>query len=142
MPFRKEILDNAMQVKLGLMTGWDLFRLVKAFIQNQWKPEHVIPLFYQTGRIVPIPKHYEYVGKVKQVWNVAFSVEIEHAELRLGDRVSVEFPVDFDEQPVKSLRLNNIKVEVATAKCEVGIERQETLPKVKTGMPVYRIKSS
>lgn len=139
-PFRKEILDNAEQVKLGLMTGWDLFRLLRGFIQNKWKPEQVIPLFYQTGRILPIPRHYEYVGKVKQVWKAAFSVEIEIGEIRVGECVAVEFPVDFNEQKVTSLRLSDGKVEVAAAKCEVGIQREEASPKVKSGMAVYRVK--
>lgn len=140
MPFRKEILDNAEQVKLGLMTGWDLFRLVRGFIQNKWKPDNVTPLFYQTGRILPIPRHYEYVGKVKQVWQTAFSVEIEQGEIRVGESVAVEFPVDFNEQKVTSLRLNDGNVEVAAAKCEVGIQRGGASPKVKSGMAVYRIK--
>ncbi len=140
MPYRKEILDNAEQVRLGLMTGWDLFRLVRGFIQNNWKPEQVVPIFYQTGRILPIPIHYEYVGKVKQVWKAAFSLEIEQGEIRSGDGLAVEFPVDFNEQKVTSLRLNNENVEVASAKCEVGIQRDETSPKVKSGMAVYRIK--
>lgn len=141
MPFRKEILDNAEQVKLGLITGWDLFRLVRGFIQNKWKSEQVTPLFYQSGRILLIPRHYECVGKVKQVWKAAFSVEIEKWEIRVGDSIAVEFPVDFNEQQVTSLRLNDENVEVAVAKCEVGIQREEFLPKVKSGMPVYRIKS-
>lgn len=140
MPFRKEILENADQVKLGLMTGWDLFRLVRGFIQNKWQHEQVTPLFYQTGRIFPIPRHYEYVGKVKQVWKAAFSVEIEQGEIRVGDSIAVEFPVDFNEQHVMSLRLNDCNVEVAVAKCEVGIQREESSQKVKSGMPVYRIK--
>ena len=140
MPFRKEILDNAELVKLGLMTGWDLFRLVRGFIQNKWKPEHVAPLFYQTGRIPPIPRHYEYVGKVKQVWKRAFSVEIEQGEIRVGEIIAVEFPVDFNEQKVTSLRLNDGNVELAVAKCEVGIQREEASPKMKAGMAVYRIK--
>jgi hypothetical protein len=142
MPFRKEILDNAAQLKLGLMTGWDLFRLARGFIQNNWKPEQLIPIFYQTGRILPIPKHYEYIGKVNQIWKAAFSVDIEQGEIRVGDRVALEFPVDFDEQPVKSLRLNDASIEAVAVKCEVGIQRQESLPKLKSGMPVYRIKSS
>jgi hypothetical protein len=102
----------------------------------------VIPIFYQTGRILPIPKHYEYIGKVKQIWKAAFSVDIEQGEIRVGDRVAVEFPVDFYEQPVKSLRLNDASIEAVAVKCEVGIQRQESLPKLKSGMPVYRIKSS
>jgi hypothetical protein len=140
MPFRKEILDNAEQVKLGLMTGWDLFRLVRGFIQNKWKPEQVTPLFYQTGRILPIPRNYEYVGRIKQVWKAAFSVEIEQGEIRVGESIAVEFPVDFNEQQVSSLRLNDVNVGVAAAKCEVGIQREEASPKVKSGMAIYRIK--
>ncbi|MBL8678570.1 MAG: hypothetical protein JNK05_05370 [Myxococcales bacterium] len=140
MPFRKEILDNAAQVKLGLMTGWDLFRLVRGFINNQWKTEHVIPLFYQTGRILPIPQHYEYIGTVNQVWKQAFSINIEVGELRVGEQIMVEFPVDFHEQRVLSLQVNNKSVDVAAAKCEVGVQRGEDLPKVKSGMLVYRIK--
>lgn len=140
MPYRKEILDNAEQVKLGLMTGWDLFRLVRGFIHNNWKPEQITPLFYQTGRILPIPRHYEYAGKVKQVWKTAFSVEIEQGEIRVGESIAVEFPVDFNEQKVTSLRLNDANVDVASAKCEVGIQREEATPKVKSGMAVYRIK--
>lgn len=140
MPFRKEILDNAEQVKLGLMTAWDLFRLVRGFIQNRWRPEQVTPLFYQTGRILPIPQHYEYVGCVKQVWKAAFSVEIEQGQICVGGSIAIEFLVDFHEQLITSLQLNNGPVEVAQAKCEVGIQRNESMPKVKSGMPVYRIK--
>ena len=139
MPYRQEILDNAEQVNFGLMTGWDMFRLVRGFIQNNWKPQQVIPLFYQTGRILPIPCHYEFVGKVKQVWKNAFSIQIEDGEIRVGDSLAVEFPVDFHEQKVASLQLDNKNVELATANCEVGVQREESLPKVKPGMPVYRI---
>jgi translation initiation factor IF-2 len=77
---------------------------------------------------------------VKQVWKTAFSVEIERGEIRVGDSIAVEFPVDFNEQKVASLRLNDENVEVAAAKCEVGVQREESSPKVKPGMPVYRIK--
>lgn len=139
MPFRKEILDNAEQVQLGLMTGWDLFRLVRNFIQNKWKSEQVIPLFYKTGRILPIPCHYEYIGKVEQVWKSAFSIEIEQGKICAGDNIAIEFPVDFNEQPVKSLRLDDIDVKEVAAGSKVGVLREESLPKVKAGMSVYRI---
>ena len=141
MLYRQEILNNAKQLHFGLMTGWDMFRLVRGFIQNNWKPQQVIPLFYQTGRILPIPCHYEFVGKVKQVWKRknAFSIQIEDGEIRIGDSLAVEFPVDFHEQKLASLQLDNKNVELATANCEVGVQREESLPKVKPGMPVYRI---
>ncbi len=142
MPFRKEILDNAVQVKLGLMTTWDFFRLVRGFHRNSWRAEHVKPLFYTTGRIHPIPSHYEYVGKVKQVWEKAFSVQIENGPLKVGERISIEFPVDFDEQAVTSLRVNDADVQSAADGAEVGILRDAAATKIKTGYSVYRIKSA
>lgn len=141
MPFRNEILLNAEQLNLGLLTGWDLFRLVRGFIQNKWIPDQVTPLFYQIGRIFPIPIHYAYIGKIKQIWKSAFSVEIERDEIRVGERIAIEFPVDFDEQDVISLWINNESVNIASANCEVGIQRRESLPRVRCGMPVYRISS-
>jgi hypothetical protein len=141
MPFRKEILDNAGQLSLGLMTTWDLFRLTRGLLKNGWNVGHVKPLFYNTGRILPIPTHYEYVGRVKQVWKPAFSVHLEASELRVGERLAIEFPVDFEEQEIASLQLNDASVALASAGSEVGIARGEHLPPVKTGYPVYRIKA-
>jgi len=140
MPFRKEILDNAAQVKLGLMTTWDLFRLVRGFCRHAWTPDLVKPLFYETGRIFPIPRHYGFVGVVKHVWKKAFSVQIENGTLHVGDRISIEFPVDFDELAITSLHLNDAGVQSATIGDEVGILRDEVSPKVKAGSPVYCIK--
>lgn len=142
MPFRQEILDNATQVSLGLITTWDLFRLLRGFTTHGWRPEHIKPLLYRVGRILPIPLHYEYVGKVNHVWKNAFSVVIEAGELRVGDRISIEFPVDFDEQTVTSLRLNDEAVEHAQAGVEVGIGRPENLPEIKIGFHVYRISAA
>lgn len=141
MPYRKEILDNAMQSRFGLLTGWDLFRLVRNFQLNKWTPEHVKPLFYEIGRIVPIPMHYELIGVVKQVWQKAgaFSVSIEEGELHVGDRLSIEFPVDFNEHDIKSLMLNDEPIESACVGSEVGVALDESLPNVKVGMNVYRI---
>lgn len=141
MPFRNEILLNAEQLNLGLMTGWDLFRLVRGFIKNGWSSEQVVPLFYKTGRILPIPLHYKYIGKVKQVWKMAFSVEMEEGDLRAGEKIAIEFSVDFEEQEVSSLKLNDSNVDMVHAKCEVGIQREESLPRVKAGMSIYRIRA-
>ena len=142
MPFRKEILDNATQVNLGLLTTWDLFRLTRGAQKNHWKPQHVRPLLYKTGRIAPIPTNYEPLGRVTHVWKTAFSITLEKGEIRLGDRIAIEFPVDFDEQTVSSLRLNDVDTESASAGTEVGVSREESRPKAKVGFPVYRLESA
>jgi len=138
-PYRKEILTNAQQTRLGLMTGWDLFRLVRGKMQHNWKTEHVKPVLYGTGRIDPIPNHYQLIGRVSQVWKPAFSIKIEIGEIRIGDRVAIEFPVDFHEQSVTSLHVDDKAVGIAAAQTEVGILRDEDAPRVKPGMRVFRI---
>jgi hypothetical protein len=142
MPFRQEILDNAAQLQLGLITTWDLFRLVRAFCRYSWMPDQVKPLFYRTGRILPIPCHYEYIGRVKQVWRKAFSIQIESGTLKVGDRISIECPVDFYEQAVASLQLNDVNVQAADAGQEIGILRDGASVDIKEGFPVYRIRSA
>ena len=139
MPYRQEILDNASQLHLGLMTTWDLFRLVRNMKTLGWRSEDVLPIFYRPGRILPIPDHYAFVGKVKQVWKAAFSVAIDSGHLKVGDRIAIEFPVDFDEQAIASIQLNNLNVEEAKSGSEVGLPRDESLPKLRPGLRVYRI---
>jgi hypothetical protein len=139
MPFRKEILDNATQLKLGLLTTWDLFRLLRGMQLHNWPAKVVKPILYRTGRIFPIPAHYEAIGKTKHVWKNAFSVEIKQAQISLNDRIAIEFPVDFDEQRVESLQLDDRDVESATVGMEVGIARHETATRLQVGLNVYRV---
>jgi hypothetical protein len=112
MPFRREILDGASQIDLGLMTTWDLHRLIRSFIRNGWKPENVKPMFYQRGRIGAIPLHYQYLGDVKQVWKKAgaASIQLQGERLRKGNLIAFQMPVEFIEQTIESLRLNDNSV--------------------------------
>lgn len=139
MPFRQEILDSAEQTDLGLMTTWDLYRLARSYLKNSWKPEDVKPVFYRSGRIEPLPGHYRNLGRVKQVWKNAFSIQIEQEELRLGEAIAFEFPVDFEERKVKSLQLNNTAVQSAATGAEVGVQTTEVVPDLREGIRVFRI---
>jgi hypothetical protein len=123
-------------------TRWDFFRLVRGFLRNGWASDQVKPLFYKTGRILPIPTHYEAVGFVKQVWKPAFSVLIEHAGIRVGDRIAIELSVDFAELEVTSLQLGNANVAEAKVGDEIGISRPENLDRIRPGLRVYRIAST
>jgi hypothetical protein len=140
LPFRQELLDAATQGNLGLMTTFDLFRLVRGFIRHQWSPDNVMPIFYHTGRIYSHPQHYVFAGRVKQVWKAAFSVVIESGDIIVGDRIAIELPIDFEEQAVESLRLDDADVETAGVGAEVGIGRPVLSQALKTGLAVFRIK--
>ena len=144
MPFRQEILDSASQVDLGLMTTWDLFRLVKSFTKNNWKSEHVKSLLYHSGRINIIPINYEYIGYVNHIWNKAnaISIQIEAIGLKKGDKIGFELPVEFEEQIAESLQLNDNDVAEANVGDEVGIRTHLTKRPMREGTRVYIVREN
>ncbi|GHU17842.1 hypothetical protein FACS189475_02310 [Betaproteobacteria bacterium] len=111
MPFRQELLDIAEEHTLGLMTSWDLYCLYRNFNKLNWSSEQVKPLFYKKGRIFPVPVHYCYIGTIAKAWTDKFGVMIEEGEVSVGDRLAVEFPIEFQEINVNSIRVNNDGVE-------------------------------
>ena len=141
MPFRQEILDGASQMDLGLMTTWDFHRLIRSAIRNEWKPENVKPLFYRRGRIGAVPLHYQYLGDVKQMWKKAGAASIQFQEggLKKGDRIAFEMPVEFAEQIVESMQLNDHDVAEAPGGVEVGIATPH-VESLRVGMRVYLVR--
>jgi hypothetical protein len=88
-PFREDVLTNAEE---------------QAF-------EYVKELFYLSGRIEPIPKHYEFIGVVERFWERvdAVGVRMEASILTRGDRIAFKLPVEFEEQAVQSLQKEQLK---------------------------------
>jgi hypothetical protein len=121
MPFRDEIIMAARVPPLGLMTAWDLWRLVRNCQKHDWRPEDVLPIFYRTGRIEIVPEHYQYIGTVAEIWRHAFGVILEAGELRPGDRIALETPLEFEEQKVETLQVNSQEVPLASVGDPTGI---------------------
>lgn len=141
MPFRQVILDYADEIEMGLLTTWDLWRLVRSARHNGWRPEQVKPIFYRKGRIEPIPENYEYAGNVVKIWPERGTIGIVLAakELKVGERVSFEFPTEFVEQQVSSLQVDGKPVSQTVASNNTGIQLEGGLPKLKEGMRVFRV---
>ncbi len=139
MPFRKEILDHAAISHLGLMTTWDLFRLVRSFQKHGWRPEDVKPLFYHNSRISIIPIHYKYIGRVAHIWKQAFSLIIEEGAIKVGDRIAFESVSEFEEMDVSSLQICDNVVESTSAGVEVGIKCMPHPTQLKNGMRIFSI---
>ncbi len=139
MPFRQELIDASLERTLGLMTAWDLYQIVRNFQKHGWRSEDVKPVFYRTGRIEAVPQHYEYLGKIAKAWTDKFGVIIEQGELRAGDRVAIEFPIEFEEVAVGSIHVKDQKVEEATVGDPAGILWPTGKPKLREGMRVFRI---
>ena len=140
--FQTDVISNAEQQKFGLLTTWDLFRLARGFILHGWRHEDIADLFTSPGRIHPIPSHYEYVGLVDEYWPgaSALGLRLESGILHVGDRVAYEQPVDFIEEGITSLQVDNQSVEEVEAGSYVGIKTSLTKQQARKGTKVYRIR--
>lgn len=139
--FSGDVLANAEEQGFGLLTTWDLFRLLRSFLKNGWEYDHVRPLFYQSGRIEPVPNHYQLVGVIEHFWERpgAVGVRVEADEIEQGDRVAFDLPGQFEEQVVESLQVENAPVAKAQAGALAGIKTRLTKKQAKTGVRVFRL---
>lgn len=141
MPFRKELVDVALENFQGLMTTWDLYRLVVNKRKHSWRPDDVKPVLYHHGRIEPIPKHYEPLGLVTQVWKQAFGVDIVSASVAVGDTVAFEFDIYFEEHVVPSLQVAGENRLEASIGDKTGIPWPTSSSRPKVGMRVFVAKA-
>jgi hypothetical protein len=139
-PFRSEMVSNCEEDKTGLLTTWDLYRLIRGQWKHGWSLEHVKPLFYKSGRIWPVPAHYKLLGTVTKVFTPAFILATEQP-LKVGDRVAWEEGLGFSEYTVESLRVSNQAIHSALAGTEVGIRTNPLHEKLKEGRTIYFIRS-
>jgi hypothetical protein len=139
MPFRQEILDFAEEMKVGLMTAWDLYRLTINAARLGWKPEHTRPVLYGIGRIVPVPSHYTHVGAVAHVWSRAVSIQMESGKVRMGDRIAFEMDINFEEQEITSLQVEKKAVEEAKAGVLVGTGTKLARPQLRDRQRVFLV---
>jgi hypothetical protein len=142
-PFRAEIVTAAEQNELGLMTTWDLHRLVRSFLRNNWKPEYVKPIFYRPCRMSIIPENYEYVGIVNHIWpqQEAFGVLLEKGSLNEGDKIGLETSVEIIEYDIISLQIEGKNVQQAMMGVEVGLKTKKFPDPLKKDYKVYKIKN-
>jgi hypothetical protein len=128
---------------LGLMTTWDLYRLYRSFIKNEWNPAYIKSLFYKSQRISIIPTNYEYIGKVNQIWKKAeaFSVIVEGLQLESQDKIGIETPIEILEYQIISLMLNDQDVTKIEIGQEAGVKTSQFPNNIKKGFLVYKIKS-
>jgi hypothetical protein len=139
--FQVDVVANAEDQGFGLLTTWDLFRLVRGFIDHGWRHDDVAGLFVTSGRIRPVPAHYELVGAVDGYWAQAgaLGLRLLSGALRVGDRLAYEGPVDFVEEDVTSVQLNDQSVEEAGVGDYAGVKTKLTSQQVRKGTRVYRL---
>lgn len=140
MPFRDEILLVAEETGLGLMTSFDLYRILVNMRRWNWASSNVMPLLYGSKRIECAPTHYEYIGMIVHKWKSAFGVVIESGTVNVGDTLAIEGPIYFEELPVRSIRVNNAEVQSATIDEQAGFSRAECRAKIRERMRVFVVR--
>jgi hypothetical protein len=140
-PFRQELVDYAAQAELGLMTTWDIYRLIRNVIRLDWQPSHVQPIFYRTGRIDAVPAHYTFIGVVAKAWTDKFGIVLEKCSIDLGDVLAVECGLFFEEIAVTSIQVNNAVRERANVGDQTGLVWPKAKPKLKEGLRVFKVRA-
>lgn len=142
LPFRQEMLDAAEQQSIGLMTTWDLHRLVKGTIENSWDKEFLRYVLYQKGRVEPIPSHYRYLGTIQRhIKDTSIiGIQIEENQLSLGEVIAYELSTSFREQRCSSLQIDNQNIQTASpSETPVGILSELSEHEIKIGTRVFVI---
>ncbi|WP_435017607.1 hypothetical protein TA3x_005225 [Tundrisphaera sp. TA3] len=107
----------------GLMTTWDLFRLIRGMERWGWDKQHVQDVFFQAGRIGELPAHYRRVGEIAHYYDkisVASILVDDGERLSIGDTVGYVFEDRFHEEKVESLRVDKVDVREATSGQKAG----------------------
>ena len=139
--YRQEIIESAKQTGLGLMTTWDLFRLLRNMERLEWTPAVVQPVLYRDGRIEPIPEHYQEVGTIVKVWKPAFGV-VPNQPISIGNRVAVQVDDTFVEFEVTSLQVGGTPIASGAAGADVGVEYKGASEKLRTGAKVFLVEKT
>jgi len=141
--FTEQQVQDAMQNGTGLMTTWDLFRLIRGMTQWGWPSAAVKDVFYGHGRLSQIPSHYRPVGTVVHYWtaNGAVSIDLSGDTLRIGDRVGYIFADGFIEEEVTSLQFEKKAVSEAHPSQRVGMKTTLNRDEIPVGTRVFRVAS-
>ncbi len=116
-------VQDAVDENTGLLTTWDLFRLIRGTQKWGWDGALIRGLLYTPGRISVIPLHYKNVGKVGSFYTQKCVVSVAvnaGCELKLGDTLGYCLPHGYFQETCNSLQVDKEKVKVATGGQKAG----------------------
>jgi hypothetical protein len=138
--FQSDVVTNAEEHEFGLLTTWTLFRLARAYLRYGWRHEQVADLFYRHGVIDAVPTHFELVGAVNRFFEKSGALTIQLCgEIRVGDTVAFELPIEFEQEKIQSLHLEDEVVEQAGPGVEAGIKTVLTKQQARKGIRVFKV---
>lgn len=141
-PFREDVVTAARDLKIGLLTTWNLFRLIRSALRNGWTHEQIKDVLYGIGPVEPVPVHYEFLGFVEKYFekNNVVGFQVQQGGLIVGDRVGYELPNEFVEEVVSSIGAQGNSVTEASFGMQVGLKTSLTKNDLKKGTRVFRVR--
>jgi hypothetical protein len=138
--FTEQQVRDATQNGTGLMTTWDLFRLIRGMVRWRWAPETVRDVLYGKGRLRQLPSHYTLVGTVDHYWteHCVISISVTGEILGVGDHVGYLFSDGFFEEAVTSLQVEKKAVMKAHPAQRAGMKTTLNRGEIPVGTQVYR----
>ena len=140
----KDLYDPAIEGHLveqnvGVMSTWDLFKLLRSYRRCGWNHSEVREIFESLGRLRPIPPGFSELGPIGHVWKQsdAFGVVLTSGSVSVGDRYLVEASDGVWEGVVESLQVGDSSVETAVAGNEVGLKGSLDISRVREGSIFY-----
>jgi hypothetical protein len=142
--FTQQQVRDAKQNNTGLMTTYDLFRLIRGMIRWNWPSRAVQDVLYGNGRLSNLPSHYTIVGRVTHYWTdkQVVSIEVTDHVVRVGDRVGYLFEDGFFEEEVTSLQVERKSVSEALLNQRAGMKTGLGRGDIPVGTVVYLVKFS
>jgi hypothetical protein len=143
-PFRELVLTNAVKQHVGLLTSWDLFRLVRGYLRHGWQHSYISDLFYVNGRVSVVPTHYREVGSVERFLpdKGVVGVHVTTGEINIGDRLGFVLPTEYEEFEVTSMEVDKCAVSQALPGTLVGIKTSLNKRQMREGIPAYVIRQA
>jgi hypothetical protein len=139
-PFREHLLQIASEQDIGLLTTWDLHRLLRNFLENGWTHENIRGIFFEKGKLNIMPAHYEYIGTIERYIEGRKIVGIQLVEeLKVGDCIAFELPILFKEESCAILQIDNNTVQSADAGILVATLTELSKSQAKIGTRVFKV---
>ena len=139
--FTEDVLTNAENQEIGLITTWEIYRLVRSHLKLGWPNALVMDIFYRSGRIDIVPMHYEFIGTIDKVFPQvpAIGITIARGEVETGALISVELKNEYDEQIIQSMQSDDVPIELASVGVRAGIRADFPIHEIREGMRIFRV---
>ena len=137
--FQDDIIINAIQHDLGLLTTWDLYRLTRNYLKFKWDQEKIKEIFYKNGRITPIPSNFEYIGNIEKIWPEKNIVGLipQNEQIKIGDTLLFELEIEFMSGKILSIQSDNKEIQIADINSKVGVNLDISIQDLKINTLVY-----